>query len=165
MRLRRLLPALAFILSISLLALLSDPPPEQASASSFDAGIEYGIMANETGSGGGGCDFSSGDTGATTVRTRQGPTSGKRCTFTSFNLTTPDANFAAIVTFVPQDFTAPCTKGHSGGTCPGPLGVGTVSEIPNGAIVAKLVTKPTLGLVNNACDNTPALPLQFVAAN
>ena len=165
MRFRRLLPALAFILSISLLALLSDPPPEQASASSFDAGIEYGIMANETGSGGSGCDFSAGDTGATTVRTRQGPTSGKRCTFTSFNLTTPDANFAAIVTFVPQDFTAPCTKGHSGGTCPGPLGVGTVSEIPNGAIVAKLVTKPTLGLVNNACDTTPDLQFKFVAAN
>ena len=40
MRLRRLLPALAFILSISLLALLIDPPPEQASASSIPHDVE-----------------------------------------------------------------------------------------------------------------------------
>lgn len=63
-----------------------------------------------------------------------------------FNLPEGDVNFAGIVSFLPGEW----------GITPG-------EDIPIGAVVGKLSSEPTLGLINGACNNP--LPVEFIMLN
>ena len=63
---------------------------------------------------------------------------------TVFNVDAPDTNFAANISFTPRDWTV--AKG---------------TDIVDGALVAQLDSKATLGLVNNPCGGGGSLDVHF----
>ena len=62
---------------------------------------------------------------------------------TKFNLAAPDPNFAGAIFYTPPEW-----------------GVAADADIPNGAIVADLQAKATLGLIGNSCSNS--LTVRFI---
>ncbi|HEU4759874.1 MAG TPA: hypothetical protein VFT91_07825 [Dehalococcoidia bacterium] len=65
---------------------------------------------------------------------------------TDFDVAEGDVNFAAVISFIPQYW-----------------GITAAKDAPIGAVVGKLASKATLGLLNQACNT--ALPVEFTMLN